>query len=294
MITIKKSVSPEEIRQKLKHTLFVEGSDYNAIDPIVLSNLLSGIRVEPLGPSHHIRGAAEALYKYHPYYYFLIDRDHYDDQYVERCWSDFPNPAKLNLLIWRRREIENYFLIPEYIIKSEFKSVSNDQAYTVIIQCCKERLYIDTANQVIISVREELKKKWIELFTNPQEFKSKRYAIEKLTKAKEFPNHKGKVSKIVDRKEIINKFEKTLADMTGGKDHIEYGRGKWIEMIRGKKVLPHLINHCFRVKDANDTILQGKEKLMEVVKELLSKPLSEQPDDFQKLHELIVKRIESS
>ena len=295
MISVKKPASSAEIRQSARHVLFVEGSDQDAIDPIALGNLLEEqIRVEPLGPSYHIRSAAEGLYKYHPDYYFLIDRDHYDDQYVERCWNNFPDPGTPNLLIWRRREIENYFLIPEYITKSKFISVSADQICADIIRYCNERLYIDAANQVVISIREDLKKNWIELFTNPLEFKNKESAITKLTETKEFLNHKKEVSKTVHKKEIIKRFEKVLADMTGDKEPIEHGYGKWIEMIRGKKVFPSLVGRCFKVKDARDATLQGKEKLNEVVKELLKKPLLEQPDDFQKLHELISARIKSS
>lgn len=294
MITVKKPASPAEIRQSARHVLFVEGNDQDAIDPVVLNNLFENqIRVEPLGPSYHIKSAAEGLYKYHPDYYFLIDRDHYDEQYVKRCWDNFPDPDTPNLLIWRRREIENYFLIPEYITKSKFLSVTADKIYEDIIQFCSKRLYLDAVNQVLISIREDLKKKWIELFTNPVEFKTKESAIKRLTEAKEFSYHKEEVSKAVNKKKIVKRFENVLADMTGGKEPIEHGCGKWIEMIRGKKILPDLVGHCFQVKDGRNKILQGKEKLNEIVKELLMKPLNEQPNDFIKLHELIFSRIKS-
>jgi hypothetical protein len=270
LITVKKPSSPAEIRQSARHVLFVEGSDQDAIDPMALSYLLEEqIRVEPLGASYHIRSAAEGLYKYHPDYYFLIDRDHYDDEYVNKCWNNFPDTETPNLIIWHRREIENYFLIPEYITKSKFISASHEQIFATIIRLCNERLYLDTANHVIISIREDLKRNWIQLFTNPLEFKNKESAFTRLTEAGEFLSHKKVVSKTVHKKEIIKRFEKVLADMTGGKDAIEHGYGKWIEMIRGKKVLSSIVGNCFQVKDTRGTTLQGKEKLNEIVKELL-------------------------
>ncbi len=109
MAGVKKGPRPEEIRQSARHTLFVEGRSPDSIDPIVLQELFKGlsVRVEPLGPSYHIKSAAEALYRQHPDYYFLIDRDHYYDDFVEKCWRNFPDPDTNNLLVWRKRELEN-------------------------------------------------------------------------------------------------------------------------------------------------------------------------------------------
>jgi len=246
-----------------------------------------------MGPSFHIKSVAEGLYKHHPDYYFLIDRDHYEDSYVNKCWSNFPDPSTPNLLIWYRREIENYFLDSDYLSKSSYISVSNDKIDKSIIKYCKDRLYIDAANQVIISIREDLKSKWIELFTDTNEFKSKEAALKNLTESIKIKEQKKKANKTLQEKEIIGRFANILTDMTGGKEHLEYGYGTWIERIRGKKILPSLVTHCFDVKDARNNSLKGKEKLNQVVKDLLQKPLIEQPLDFQKLHEIIIKRLTS-
>lgn len=121
MVSIKTNIRPEEVRHKSQHVLFVEGSDIDSVDPTVLSELFNNIlTVKPLGASFHIKSAAEALYTHHPTYYFLIDRDHHDEKIVDEYWSTFPDPEKCNLLIWRRREIENYFLDPEYLGRSEY------------------------------------------------------------------------------------------------------------------------------------------------------------------------------
>ena len=120
------------------------------------------------------------MYPHHPTYYFLIDRDHHDIDFINRSWYNFPDPNTHNLLIWRKREIENYFLEPN-----------------------------------------------------------------------------------------------------------------WLNMIQGKQVFTEVAqSSCFRVEEANGTVLQGYQKIGEIVKELLRKPDNVQPTDFVELKKLITKRID--
>lgn len=154
---VNKGIRAEEVRLQGQHVLFVEGSDEESVDPKVLNELFSNrIRIEPLGPSFSVRSVAEALQPYHPTYYFLIDRDHYDDSFIDKCWSNFPNPATNNLLVWRRREIENYFLDPEYLLQSKFCKVSQVHLENSILQFANDRLFLDIANHVIIHIREDM------------------------------------------------------------------------------------------------------------------------------------------
>ncbi len=128
MIGVKRGIRPEEVRLQGQHVLFVEGEGGDSVDPTVLNELFEQrIRIEPLGSSYFVRSVAEALFSCHPTYYFLIDRDHYADEYVDRCWNSFPDPEKHNLLVWRRREIENYFLEPEYLGKSRQSAKSSSK-----------------------------------------------------------------------------------------------------------------------------------------------------------------------
>lgn len=153
MITVKTPIRADEVRLGAQHVLFVEGKDQNSVDPKTLSTLLPDeIRVEPLGPSFSVQSVAEALHQHHPTYYFLIDRDHHDDDFVNRCWEEFPNPDTHNLLVWRRREIENYFLDPEYISRSSYCCATKESISGQIVQCARRRVYLDVANQVIVSI----------------------------------------------------------------------------------------------------------------------------------------------
>lgn len=293
MISVKAGIRPEEVKFQRQHVLFVEGKDRNSVDPKVLNELFeSNIRIEPLGASFSVKSVAQALFSYHPTYYFLIDRDHNDDDFVESCWKNFPDPNTHNLLVWKRREIENYFLDPAYLVKSKFCQVSKDEVKRKILECANERLFLDVANHVVISIREELNRTWIKKFKNPSDFSSRDTALHKLKSANEFDKHCTNVQQKVSGDEIELRFHQILERMTGGHERLVFGSGEWLSMIQGKKVLAKVINSgCFQVKAADGTPLDGGEKINAVVKDLLQKDASVQPEDFMTLKQLINTRI---
>lgn len=293
MISVKTGIRAEEVRLQSQHVLFVEGKDKNSVDPNVLSELFDrSIKIEPLGPSFSVRSVAEALFSYHPTYYFLIDRDHYDTDFIDRCWGNFPDPTTNNLLVWRRREIENYFLEPAYLFQSKFCRVSQDELERKIMKCANERLFLDAANHVITSIREELKRTWIKKFSNPVEFSTKETAILKLKNANEFDQHRTNVEQKVSADEVERRFHEWLGIMTGGQEQLVFGNGDWLHMVQGKKVLSQVINSgCFHVQATDGTALTGREKINEVVKDLLQKDASIQPADFVALKQLIDTRV---
>ena len=165
---VRKNPRPEEVRQSAQHVLFVEGQR-DSIDQEAMRTFLGDlVRVEPLGSSFYLENAARALQEFHPTYYFLIDRDHHDDARVARYWARFPDPATHNLLIWPRRELENYFIIPEYLLLlSNHLVKSADELRACIREECQKRLYLDAANQVITDCRGLLTRQWISHFEKP-------------------------------------------------------------------------------------------------------------------------------
>jgi len=296
MISVKTGIRAEEVRIQGQHVLFVEGKDKNSIDPKILDELFDrSIRIVPLGPSFSIKSVAEALFSYHPTYYFLIDRDHHDNNFIDRCWENFPDPNTHNLLVWRRREIENYFLEPDYLFQSKFCRVSQDQVQRKILQCANERLFLDTVNHVITSIREELKRNWIHKFSNPAEFSSKETALQKLKTANEFDQYRTTVDKNVSADEVERRFHECLGIMTGGQEQLVFGNGEWLNMVQGKKILAQVINSgCFQVQARDGIALSGRDKINEVVRELLKKDDDIQPADFVALKQLIYTRINST
>jgi hypothetical protein len=293
MISVRKGIRPEEVRIQGQHVLFVEGKDKDAVDPKVLDKLFGDtIKIEPMGPSSSIRSVAESLFSYHPTYYFLIDRDHHDNDFVNKCWNNFPDQATHNLLVWRRREIENYFLDSTYLIHSKYCQVSQAELEKVVLKFANERVFLDAANYVVTSIREELKKNWIQIFSSPTDFSSKEAALHTLKSANEFGQHRTSVDQKVSPEEVECRFHDFLSRMTGGLDQLTMGTGEWVTMVQGKKVFNQVVNSsCFRVKATDDKLLQGREKFNEVVKDLLQKDASVQPTDFMVLKKLIDTRI---
>ncbi|NQU64386.1 MAG: hypothetical protein HQ517_08920 [SAR324 cluster bacterium] len=294
MITVQQGIRSEQVRFQGQHVLFVEGSE-ESFDINTLNQLFeAGVKIEPLGASYSLTDVAKSLFKFHPTYYFLIDRDHHhDDSYIEECWKSFPDPAKHNLLVWKRREIENYFLEPAYLFQSKYCQVSEEKVAEKVLVWSNERLFLDVSNRVITSIREELKRNWIQIFTNPAEFNSKESALNKLKSASEFEAHRANVAQTVSQNEVENRFYSFLNQMTGGKDKLEFGTGNWLAMIQGEKVLPQVIHSgCFQVLDIHGSQVTGREKLNEVVKDLLQKEASVQPEDFITLKTMIGQRLQ--
>lgn len=293
MTSVKTGIRSGETKFGADHILFVEGCDSSAIDATVLRILFENkIHIEALGPSFYVNSVAQALYPTHPKYYFLIDRDHYDDDFVNQCWINFPDPEKSNLLVWKRKEIENYFIDPDYLSQSTYCKTSKDVLGEKVIQYAKERLFIDAVNLVIVTIREEIKKNQIQIFTNSSDFKTKDKAFKELLTRVEGLQIPEKLNEFVSKnhlEELLNLF---LYKMTGNQENLEIGKGDWLHRISGKEILNKLLNSSyFPVKDSERNLLQGKDKIQEIVKDLLRKPEINQPYDFILLKNLILQRI---
>lgn len=289
MLTVRRGVPVDDINQAAKHVLFVEG-EKDGVDPAALRVLLRGaVQVQPLGPAFHLRAVADALHAYHPGYYFVVDRDHCRDAVVEASWAAFPDPASANLLVWRRREIENYFLEPGYLARSRHVSVARQRLAEAIREAFQRRLYLDVANLIITDTREEQKENWIELFTRADDLPTADQALAALLARQEFASRRRAVSSSLTSRAISNRFSRTLEQITGGADPLEYGQGRWLELLKGKPVLQALVSNTrgIAVRDDDGKRLQGRDAISAIARDLLARPLCEQPDDFQQLHSLI-------
>lgn len=294
MVETRRDIEPDDAWQRARHVLFVEGrpdaAPGESFDRTVLATFLADVvQVEPLGASFHLRSAAEALHPFHSTYYFLIDRDHHTDEFVETTWRRFPDPASYNLLVWRRRELENYFIDPAYLRRSEHLGVDEPTLRARIREACQARLYLDVANQVITECREPLKQAWIKHFDVP--FATRDAALAAVRDHHAFPEKRESFTVSTRPEALEARFVSILADYTGGRDPLEYGAGRWLERLRGKPVWTTVANSCFRISDANNRSLQGPRKALELAKALVRRPLAEQPADLQELRRLLVARV---
>lgn len=295
---LQRDVAVEDIRQSAKHTLFVEGKTNQAFDPIVMEELLSNnnlgrITVQAIGHCDNVRSAAEALIYHHSSYYFLIDRDDNDDSTVEKSWNSFPDLSQHNLLIWKKRELENYFIEPTYLANSSFLKTNLDDLKELILNECNQRIFIDAANFTILNLHRKVKRKFCNQFRNLDKFKSQQDGEFALANLTEIASKKHEIDEILTIDIVKQIYFKFVQELSGGTLPLQYGCGNWLEQLSGKEIMNNIMNQCFQVKDRNGKYLQGEERTKQVVKELLRLPLNQQPDDFQNLVTLLKTRINS-
>lgn len=139
---------------------------------------------------------------------------------------------------------------------------------------------------VIVSVREDLKKNWIETFDAVTGFETYDKALEQLKRRSEFSKKKKADARALDPTRLEARLE-DACDLFLAGDKLEAGRGCWMERMNGKLLFRQIIPPCFEVRDNAGRKLGGKDKEIAVVEDLLRLPLSEQPPDFQELHRLM-------
>ena len=300
MADTKNGIASEEVLGK-RFILFVEGE----IDALILEILLgdSGtifvknedIRVKTLGGCSTIKSAAEAMHKIYPNYFFLIDRDYHTEKYVDKCRADFLDPNKKNLLVWRRTEIENYFLDPDYLVRSRFCCCSSPgKLERRILDISSKRLFLDAANHLVMTINDKFKTTHAETFSNPTEFSDRNAALEKLETVQEsFENDAADLFPIISMNGIKQSYDRFLSDMTGDREKLAFGAGSWLEMTAGKEILNEVVVNpqCFRFP-RDEPALQGKGKKLEaVIRDVLNLGEESLPYEFRAVRALILGRI---
>lgn len=285
--------TPNQINRGSRHTLFVEGKfDVDVLSTFFDTHRLAArLDIRSLGSCSNVRAAAEALHAHHPEYYFLIDRDHCPDDLVERSWRNFPDPATSNLLIWRRREFENYFLTPEYLVGSPHLAVSESTLRATIREACQRRLYLDAVNLVLTGLRDGFQRAWIKLFQKPDEFPSRDAALARLRALEILSLRRDEFTRAIATDALETELDRVLTELTGSRPQLDDDHGLWRQRLCGKEVLRVVIEKCFRVRTRARVLLDGYAREREVARALVQRPLAEQPDDLRALHGLLSTRL---
>jgi hypothetical protein len=296
-------IDEDAIEQSNQHTLFVEGANEQEIDAIVLQELLKNnslgfVKVQTMGACDNVRSAAQALIAHHPNYYFLIDRDNQDQKTVDDSWNKFPDPNAFNMLIWHKRELENYFIDPEYLAKSIYlKSNLNPPLEQRILEYCNSRLFMEAANLTLSYLKNKLRevsitKTIFKDFGNSALFNNEVNGWLQLEqRSNALDNTLAQIqSDFLDKHGIENIYKEFIKELSGGLPVLQYDCGSWLERMSGKEIFRHIANQCFEIDDAN-RILSSKEKNNQIAKQLVKLPINQQSDDFQKLVEILKNRI---
>lgn len=274
-------------------TLFVEGRKSSPEMVALKAVVPDEVSVEPMGSSRDVRSGAEGLSEVHPNYYFLIDRDHLPEKQVEKAWREVTDPAASNLLIWRRREIENYFIDPDFAEHSDYLNVETENLRRELLKRCRQRLYLDVANSVVIELREQLKTTWIRPAGNPADYEDREGALESLMSRSEFREYPEAVSETLSREEIESLFNQFEQAFVGDAGSIDFESGEWLKRIAGKQILKELLNNtgAFRVTNRDDEVVQGDSATREFMANLAAKR-EVWPADFTRLHDLLAEEVE--
>lgn len=296
MIAAEPGSREEPIDQRASHRLFVEGDSVSSTDFFFFEELLKGtpVRVAPLGPSQEMRAAAAALHRVHPTYWFVVDRDHHDDETVERSWRRFPDPERANLLIWRKRMLESYFLDPAWLADTPYFRGSPDELERRILSAARRWIFHDIANLVIAAVRERLKRNWIQFFDRPGNgFTTAAESFDTLLRLEKWQHKCDDTTAVLNRDSLAALWSEELALCLSGEPEPVPGVGAWRDRMDAKPVFNSLIDPCFRFPERGGRPFTAAEKHEAVVRTLARTPRDRLPEDIRQLRAMIDAQLEA-
>lgn len=289
MLTIQAGGSAQAVLQGAQHVLFVEGKK-DGLDVTVLGELFTPkLRVEPLGPCFSVRSVAAALHEFHPKYWFVIDRDDWSDVVVEQSWANFPDPVHDNLLIWRRKELESYFLEPAWVCQSQYvgKRTSEDKVRAWIEENSSAVVYLNAANRVLVFHRNLIKHCQGELLSDCDvKGCSQAQVADKLVKSDLLMRLSSAVATDLTEQKIRDAFDRECELLTGGQVPLRWGTGRWRELIGAKAIFRTMVNRWFRVPDlakGGSAHLTGRDAERALVVDLLKNHQEMMPSDLADL-----------
>jgi len=289
MIAVQTGVGSEDSLEAARYVVWVEGED-ESIDAVVVREVLRGLDrwsgwVKGLGKSSGIRATARAMRAYHPHYYFVVDRDHFADEVVEETWSSFPDRSRDNLLIWRKRSVENYLLDPNILGCSRHLKPGFDIAGE-LEKVARKHVFMDIANAVILEVREQLKAEWIRLFRDPAPFDNKDRAWDGLKQRTEWAEKRKAANELLAETTLSDLFDAAHDRFLGSSAVPRHGEGRWRDLMAGKPLYNHLVNRAFEVVDREGVAVHGRDAQHAVAIDLIASGDC-LPDDFVRLRQFI-------
>lgn len=283
------------VNQGARHLLYVEGND-DGLDVKVLRELLGAmIHVNPLGGCQSLKAVAQALYPYHKDWWFIIDRDHHDDNTVEASWKSFPDPSKHNLLIWRRKELENYLLEPAWLVRCRWIRPGHDQAklQDMICDAATKRLWLEAANLVLRAVREEVKGKKTELLTTAElGGDDEAHALSAMKASALLGALRGAAGVDLSDAALAQRLTEEAERLSGGQLPLRWDVGRWRDLMPGKELVNEVLR-AFNVRDNTKKQVQGREALKAIAQDLFQNHPDGAPDDLLALRNILGKILPS-
>ncbi|HNH48624.1 MAG TPA: hypothetical protein PKY30_16405 [Myxococcota bacterium] len=282
--------SADAVNQSAQHILYVEGTA-DGIDVSVLKELVGPrLLVRPLGSCFSLRSVSAALHPHHPEWWFIIDRDHWNDEEVDKSWRNFPNPAEQNLLIWRRKELENYFLEPHWLSGTGWLKPGRTESDLQAWLCKKAtaQLTVGAANRVLLTKREAVKGAKIPLF-EPSDFSTCRTPADGagiLCNADQIRQLQDAGGVGLDAATLRREFEEEVLLLSGGEAQLAWNVGRWRELLPGKELFRDMVREFLNVRDLTGA-LQGQRAYRALGRTLLRDHPEAMPQDFRDLKQIL-------
>ncbi len=293
MVKVRENVPASDVLNNAKHILFVEGTP-TGLDVTVLRELVPRVRVEPLGPSLSVQSVATALHPFHPDYWFIVDRDDLADSVVELSWQRFPNPDENNLLIWRRKELESYFLEPAWVRSSKYWNKPSDDESVLIAWLEQEAtavLWFEAAKRVVLSKRNAVKRLDAPLFKLGEiRGLSRDDVIQRLIESPAIHALRSLQSVGLEDTQLRAAFGDEVQVLSDGVTPLKIGKGRWRELIGAKALFSQMINQFYLVPDLANPAgppLSGRDAERAVAVDLLRNHSEFMPHDFAELSKFL-------
>jgi hypothetical protein len=297
MMMVQAQSPPRPNVEQHKKVVHVEAQDIEQDEYKAFSFLLGDkIEVLPFQGNKSLFAAAQAFANTQPNWYFIVDRDYTPTVKVEERWENFPHGCKV--LMWRKREFENYLLNPEWIHAGLLKMKENDELSgkipsvktieTHIVECANERWLNDAIHYVLHKQVQSFNLaipnanvfgdcKTLEEFNT-----SLNVEIANLEKRLEH-SFSGEL-----RRNIVSGFQEHLALLAGvqyselmetPKFQLKWGQGEWQTYLSGKEIWTAVTRKFLKTK-------ARRKKLVEAMFGQLSDD-SLYPEDFKEVKRLL-------
>lgn len=286
---------PQSVLTGANHVLYFEGA-LDGLDVKVLKQVIPGaVGVKPLGPCFSLSAVAEALHAHNPEWWFVIDRDHWTDERVEQSWRSFPDPATKNLLIWRRKELENYFLDPTWLAQGRYlkSNVTPSDVEDWLVKEARHILLLEAANRVLRTKREKVKGARMSLLkAGDLQGLDRAGVVQKLSTCPLISSLRTAAGVVLTDNELEAAFNEEITLLSNGLDPMEWGQGRWRDLMSGKELFHSMINQWCVVPDearGRKARLVGPHAERAVAVDLLKNHQDGMPQDFKDLKAMLEK-----
>ena len=241
----------QDLERVFTHRLLVEGE----FDKIFMTALLEKkIVCDVMGSRNVLTKAAQALHRIAPHLFFLIDRDHHTDEYVAGNWAKFPDPDEANLLIWRRKELENYLIEPSFFCCAQGITASDAEVTKHLVELAQSRVYYEAARLTLSQFRSQLDKETMNEtanFTNSlKQHSNQAKSVEYLNG---FIENHGTKQVLMNHSpdEVTKIYQSWLDQLIGDNSCVTYGAGEWLNLMQGKPLFELLFKEFYNSKAVN-------------------------------------------